>query len=121
MIETCTACDPDGRHCAGPGGGGTGPYTVTGKVYAALSPDTYDVCPACTFRLSDTGSAFTVTSAADASFSVTEVPPGSYRVERQCDGSTWVAGHGPWDVSLGYAAVTVPATGAVDVLLPRCP
>jgi hypothetical protein len=121
VIETCTACAPDGLHCAGPGGGNPGTYAVTGKVYFALSPDAYDVCTSCTFRLSDAGGTFTVTSSADASFSVTNVPPGSYRVERRCDGSTWVAGHGPWDVSLGYAAVTVPTTGAVDVLLPKCP
>lgn len=121
-IQLCTAgCATDGEHCAGPGGGRTDTYTVAGRVYAALSPDLYDLCPACTVRLSDALGTFTVTSAANASFSVTDVPSGTYRVERLCGGSTWVAGHAPWDVSLGYAAVTVPTTGAVDILLPKCP
>ena len=121
-IQLCTAgCATDGTHCAGPGGGRTDTYTLAGNVYAAVSPDAYAVCPACTFRLSDTGGTFTVTSAANGSFSVSDVPSGSYRVERQCNGSTWVAGNAPWDVSLGYAAVSVPTTGAVDVLLPKCP
>jgi len=122
LIQVCPAgCAADGVHCAGPGGGRTDAYPVTGKVLAAVSPDAYVPCPACTIRLSDTGRTFTVTSAADASFSVTDVPSGSYRVERLCGTSTWVAGHGPWDASLGYAAVTVPTTGTVDVLLPTCP
>ena len=122
VIQACPAgCAADGTHCAGPGGGRGDTSTVAGKVLAALSPDLYDLCPACTFRLRGTADTFTVTSAANGTFSVADVPTGTYRVERLCGSSTWVAGHGPWDAALGYAAVSAPTSGPVDVLLPKCP
>jgi hypothetical protein len=121
LIQACPAgCAADGTHCRGPDGGRTDTSTVTGKVLAALSPDAYDLCPTCTFRLRGAVDSFTVTSAANASFSLADVPSGSYRLERLC-GSTWLPGHAPWDALLGYAAVAVPTTGEVDVLLPKCP
>jgi hypothetical protein len=120
-IQACPAgCSADGTSCAEPGGGGAGTYSVTGNVSAALSRGNA-VCPACGFRLSGTGGTFNVMSTVTGAFSVSGMPAGSYRVERLCASVAPVAGLEPMDASLGYAAVTVPATGAVDVLLPKCP
>jgi hypothetical protein len=121
-IQVCGAgCAADGQHCAGPGGGRTDTYAVTGGVWEAISPDAYDRCLTCTIRFSsEDGASFTAISGTDGGYSLSDVPSGTYRVERKC-GGTWTAAHGPWDAALGYAAVTVPVTGNVDVLVPKCP
>lgn len=117
MASCPNGCAPDGATCA------TSPPSVQevrGTAYAAVSPDSYKECPGCTLRFAGTGETFEATTGGDGRFRIPDVPAGTYRIERQC-GDTWLHGHAPWDVALNTAAVTVPLTAQVDVLLPKCP
>jgi hypothetical protein len=115
--EACpNGCAPDQASCAE-----SAASQITGKVMVAMSPDLYTECFACTVRLTGPDGDFTATSSSsDATFAMSDVPAGSYRVQRQCGGE-WVDAHAPYDdTSLGYPNLTVPPTANPDILVGPC-
>ena len=114
--QFCPAgCATDAKSCASSGGS-----TVTGGVWEAVSPDAYQRCLRCTIRLTGAGGTYEAMSGTDGGYGIDGVADGTYRLERKC-GSTWVGAHAPWDTALGYAALTAPGSGSVDILVGKCP